>query len=101
MNAQYYIQIWRAYDNDIERFNDIIVEYGFSYERIGHVSDFDNIRKYFNYIAAEIETIDAPISIQEKNDIRDRFKGIRFWNVDTVDFTLENYEKWLEGDTNG
>lgn len=101
LNAHYYIQVWRAYDNDIERFNDIIVEYGFSYERIGNVSDFDNIRKYFNYIAAEIETIDAPISIQEKNDIRDRFKGIRFWNVDTVDFTLENYEKWLEGDTNG
>lgn len=101
VNAHYYVQVWRAYDNDIERFNDIIVEYGFSYERIGNVSDFDNIRKYFNYIAAEIETIDAPISIQEKNDIRDRFKGIRFWNVDTVDFTLENYEKWLEGDTNG
>lgn len=101
MNTHYYIQIWRAYENDIERFNDIIVEYGFSYERIGHVSDFDNIRKYFNYIAAEIETIDAPISIQEKNDIRDRFKGIRFWNVDTVDYTLENYEKWLEGDNNG
>ena len=101
LNAHYHVQVWRAYDNDIERFNDIIVEYGFSYERIGHVSDFDNIRKYFNYIAAEIETIDAPISIQEKNDIRDRFKGIRFWNVDTVDFTLENYEKWLEGDTNG
>lgn len=98
LDAHYYVQVWRAYDNDIERFNDIIVEYGFSYERIGNVSDFDNIRKYFNYIAAEIETISAPISIQEKNDIRDRFKGIRFWNVDTVDFTLENYEQWLEGD---
>lgn len=101
LSANYFLEIWKAYDADIERFNDIIVEYGFSYERIGHVSDFDNIRKYFNYIAAEIETIDAPISIQEKNDIRDRFKSIRFWNVDTVDFTLENYEKWLEGDTNG
>lgn len=98
LDAHYYVQVWRAYDNDIERFNDIIVEYGFSYERIGNVSDFDNIRKYFNYIAAEIETISAPISIQEKNDISDRFKGIRFWNVDTVDFTLENYEQWLEGD---
>lgn len=101
LSCAYFLEIWRGYETDIERFNDIIVEYGFSYERIGSVSDFDNIRKYFNYIAAEIETIDAPISIQEKNDIRDRFKSIRFWNVDTVDFTLENYEKWLEGDTNG
>lgn len=101
LSCAYFLEIWRGYETDIERFNDIIVEYGFSYERIGNVADFDNIRKYFNYIAAEIETISAPISIQEKNDIRDRFKSIRFWNVDTVDFTLENYEKWLEGDTNG
>lgn len=98
LSCAYFLEIWRGYETDIERFNDIIVEYGFSYERIGNVADFDNIRKYFNYIAAEIETISAPISIQEKNDIRDRFKGIRFWNVDTVDFTLENYEQWLEGD---
>ena len=34
----------------------------------------------------------ASISNEEKNRLRARLKGIRFWNSDTIDFITDNTE---------
>ena len=73
-------------------------KFGFSLNIIDNINNYF-IRKYFNYIEANIEVIDAPISIDEKNRIRNLFdKGIRFWNSDNIQYTLENYEGWLDNE---
>ena len=75
-----------------------MVQYGFTVNQIGNLFDYLNIRKYFNYIKANINSIDGvSMSTVARNDLRRRFaEGIRFWNSDTIDYDKENYEKWLE-----
>ena len=66
------------------------------------LGDYDNIRKYFNYIRATIDGISGvPISNTARFDIRYRFAGgVRFWNMIDGEFKLnyedENYEKKLD-----
>ena len=76
--------------------DDIMNLFGYSYSQFGKVSDFDNIRKYFNYISANVETITADISDKEKERLKEKLKSVRFWNSDNIDFSKENYERWLE-----
>lgn len=85
-------------EKEKEDANDIMVMTGFSYNKLAKIKDFINIRHYFNYIQANIETISGgDIANTMREDIRQRFaNGIRFWNVDNVDYSMENYEKWLE-----
>lgn len=90
------IEEWSGLESELEEINDFLVSYGFSYNHIDYIDKFDNIRKYFNYIEVDIETIDAPISNIEKERLRDLLRTIRFWNIDRVDYNLENYERWLE-----
>ena len=91
-----YIEIYEALEDEKKSFDDYIFKNGFLYNKIGKISDFDNIRKYFNYIEANVELITADISDKEKERLRDKLKSIRFWNVDNIDFSKENYERWLE-----
>lgn len=83
--------------------NDIMFKYGFTTNLIGQIKDYlndseENGRAYFNYIKAQIQNIyGIPLSNVARADIRERFaNGIRFWNSDDIDYTKENYEKWLE-----
>lgn len=97
-----YIEIWQALDNEMEIANDYMALYGFTTNLIGKIKDFDNVRKYYNYIAADIEEIEG-VSIS--NAVYDAFKqafarGVRFWNVDTFEYDQENYENWLEEEQN-
>lgn len=97
-----YIEIWQALDNEMEIANDYMALYGFTTNLIGKIKDFDNVRKYYNYIAADIEEIEG-VSIS--NAVHDAFKqafarGVRFWNVDTFEYDQENYENWLEEEQN-
>lgn len=91
-----YVEEYEALPQDIESANDYMYQFGFKYNRLGNIGDFDNIRYYFNYIEASINVITAPISLDEKRRLKDRFnKGVRFWNSDTIQYDMENYERML------
>ena len=93
-----YVEEYDILPAEKEVVNDYMVQYGFTTNQIGQIGDYLNIRKYFNYIKAQINSISGvPMSNTARNDLRRRFaEGIRFWNSDTVDYSKENYEKWLE-----
>lgn len=94
-----YFEIHCALDCDIKPYDDYLYMYGFAFNEMGNMGDYDHIRKYFNYIQADIEIITAPISSLEEDRLKERFRnGVRFWNSDTIQYTLENYEIALEGD---
>lgn len=87
----------RALDCDIKPYDDFLYMYGFAFNELANISDYDNVRKYFNYIKADIEIISAPISTLEEDRLKERFRiGVRFWNSDNIQYTLENYENALE-----
>lgn len=91
-----YVEEYEALPQSLESANDYMYQFGFKYNRLGNIGDFDNIRYYFNYIEASINVINAPISIDEKRRLKDRFnKGVRFWNSDTIQYDMENYERML------
>ena len=87
-------------DAEKQQINDYMCLYGYSFNRVGNIKDYDNIRKFYNYIRADIEQIDGlPIS----NAVHDKFiqifrNGVRMWNTDTFDYSKENYERWLENE---
>ena len=71
--------------------------HGFTFNKVDNIKKYDNIRKYFNFIQANIENIIGEISTPIREDIKQRFAdGVRFWNSDTIDYSQENYERWLE-----
>ena len=80
-----------------EIINDYMCKYGFTVNRFGNPKDYDNIRHYYNYVKAQIDSISGiAISNQARDDIRQRFaNGVRFWKQDTIDYSMENYEEWL------
>ena len=91
-----YAELYEGISTDMKVVDDLMYRNGFNYGKIGKVSDFDNIRKIFNFISANVELITANISDKEKERLRDRLKSVRFWNQDTIDYTNENYERSLE-----
>ena len=76
--------------------NDMFMN-GYSFDQLGNPKDFMNIRKYFNFIQADIDVLGGiPISNDVRNNLKQRFaNGIRFWNSDTVQYDFENYENNL------
>lgn len=91
-----YVEEYSIIDNEKEIINDYMNEYGFTYNQTDLLSNVDNIRKYFNYVEAEVETINAPISNIEKERLKQRLKSVRMWNSDNISYVKENYERWLE-----
>lgn len=92
------IEEYDLLDTEKQSINDLMTRFGFLFNRIGRLADFDNIRHYYNYIEADVESITAPISNLEKERLRDRLKSVRFWNSDTIQYNLENYERSLENE---
>lgn len=88
----FYIEEYSGIEQDLETVNDYTHLYGYNYKRSGYVKDFDNIRSLFNYVSADVGLITSPISNEEKNRLRARLKGVRFWNSDTIDFITDNTE---------
>ena len=72
--------------------------FGFNYNQVDNIKNVWNIRKYHNYVQADIDAIiGISMSNIARTDIKQRFQnGIRFWNSDNIQYSLENYEKWLE-----
>lgn len=89
-------------DNEKEMINDYMCLYGFTYNRVDNIKNVDNIRKIYNFVRADIETINSSnVSISEivRKKFRECFaNGVRFWNTDTFAYNKENYERWLENE---
>ena len=97
-----YAEIYEGLPKELEIANNIMYKEGFTFNQFANVKDYDNIRKYFNYIRATIDGISGvPMSNTARFDIRYRFAGgVRFWNMIDGEFKLnyedENYEKKLD-----
>lgn len=91
-----YVEEYSIIENEKEIINDYMNEFGFTYNQTDYLTNVDNIRKYYNYVEAEIETINVPINNVEKERLKQRMRSIRMWNSDNIDYTHENYERWLE-----
>lgn len=92
------VEEYEILNNEKEIINDYMCLYGFTYNRVDNIKNVDNIRKIYNFVRADIETISG-INISEQ--VRQKFRscfanGIRFWNNDTFSYNKENYERWLE-----
>lgn len=92
-----YVEKYSALEGDLKTANDFMNLYGFTFSGIANVKDYVHIRKYHNYVKAQLQSIKGNVSNTVRADLRQRFtSGIRFWNSDTVDYSYENYELWLE-----
>lgn len=96
------VETYEILENEKEIVNDYLMQYGFTFNKMGSIKNYDNVRKYYNYIAADIEEIRG---VNISNAVYEAFKqafarGVRFWNVDTFTYDLENYENWLEEEQN-
>ena len=97
------VEEWDILPNEKEMINDYMCLYGFTFNRLGNIKDFDNIRKYYNYIRADVQEISSDVGINISETVHDEFKrifnkGVRFWNTDNFNYDKENYERWLEND---
>lgn len=84
--------------NEKEIINNHMDLYGFTYNKVDNIKNVWNIRKYHNYVQANIDAINGvSMSNTARADIKQRFQnGLRFWNSDNIQYSLENYENWLE-----
>ena len=89
------VEMWEALGRDMGVIDDYTYKNGFAYNRVDSISNYDNIRYYFNYIEADVECISGNISNIEKERLRERLSAVRFWNTDTLQYNLENYERRL------
>jgi len=97
---KFYVDIHTSTPNDLAKAHDYITRFGFNYNRWGNINEHIRTRKYYNYIQAQLELINGNLS----NDLKMRIKqklnnGVRFWHTDKIDYTKENYERWLENGT--
>ena len=92
-----YVEEYSALDGDLKTANDFMDLYGFTFSSVGNVRDYANIRKYHNYIKAQLQSIIGNLSNAARTDLQQRFeRGVRFWNSDTISYQYENYENWLD-----
>jgi hypothetical protein len=91
---QLFICEYEALPHELKIADDDMYLNGYTYNVIGNLKDFWNIRKYFNFVRAQIRIIGGlSLSNERRNNLRDRFAmGVRFWKSDTVQYNLENYE---------
>lgn len=93
----------KAIESEMIACNQVMLEEGYSYNRIDNIKNHLKTRKYFNYINANLENITGQVSQNIKNVIKGIFaSGIRLWHVDNINFEDENYEIYLdeEGEKN-
>lgn len=92
-----YVEKYSALEGDLKTANDFMNLYGFSFGGIDNIRKYANVRKYYNYIKAQLQKIKGNISNVARADLRQRFaNGVRFWNSDDVSYDYENYENWLD-----
>ena len=90
-----YIELQQALEHEQNMIADYFAKYGYTYNRLGYLSDFIHTRKIYNYVEADINDIDIPVSEEIKKILIGMFaKGVRFWHNKqlNVEFTYNNYE---------
>ena len=93
------VEIWEALGRDMGVIDDYTYKNGYAFNRVDSIANYDNIRYYFNYIEADVESITGKMSNIEKERLRERLSAVRFWNTDVIQYTLENYERRLANGT--
>lgn len=92
-----YVEKHSALEGDLQTANDFMNQFGFTFSAIAQVKDYIHIRRYHNYIKAQLQSINGNLSNAARDELRQRFaNGIRFWNGDEVSYGKENYELWLD-----
>lgn len=97
-----YIKETTATAHDKKMYNDQTRLYGFTYNRIDDPKNYDNIRKSYNFVQADIHAVNTSYGISQyiREEIRKVFSnGIRFWNLDGGELFNENnqnYERVLD-----
>lgn len=84
--------------NEMYLINDYLSQYGYSYNRVGNIKDFDNIRSRYNYVQALLQEVKGVnISRKVHETLTKAFeRGVRFWNKDDFSYKYQNYENWLK-----
>ena len=90
-----HIEEYDILEYDKKIINDYLIEHGYAVNTHDYIYNYDNIRTRFNYIEAEVEVINAPLSNIEKERLKDKLRAVRFWNSDEINYDLENYERGL------
>ena len=90
-----YVELRTCLTDELKIANSFLNNEGFSVNLIDYIYNYDNIRTRFNYIEAEVEVINAPLSNIEKERLKDKLRAVRFWNSDEINYDLENYERGL------
>lgn len=93
-------EIWQPMQSNLEKIADKLFFYGYNYQKIGTLSQFDTTRKYFNYIECDIAGIKYNMNDTAYRLLRDKLlNGVRFWHTNPVDVdftTTDNYEVWVD-----
>lgn len=97
MDLGLYIERYEALEGDLQTANDFMDQFGYAFNTIAQVKNYVNMRRYHNYVKAQLESIKGNLSNSARLDLKQRFSnGIRFWEQDYVSYDFENYEFWLE-----
>lgn len=94
------VALYKALDFEINKANDQMVLYGYTYNRVDNIKNHDSTRIVHNYIVAIVDYINCPypISANIVNEFKRLFlMGVRFWvNGDNIaNITASNYERSL------
>ena len=101
-----FAEVYECTDFAIDQVIDYVKKYGYAYNRLGNISTFLAVRKLWNYVQADVETVestntDNPIGVEMHDQIKTIFaRGITFWtNPDGIsDYSGQNYEVFLDGE---
>lgn len=93
-------EIWQPLQSNLEKIADYLFFNGYEYNKLGKLSDFDNTRKYFNFIQGDINGLCYNMNEKGYKLLREKLlNGIRFWHEEpcNVDFNeTDNYETWID-----
>lgn len=103
------LELYQALPTDLQSFDDFTNQFGYAYGKLGNINNAMRVRKYFNYVQAEVQEVYSDklnISNEVHNKIKQIFKnGVRLWNVESGDQVVtfdvnehENYERWLDNE---
>lgn len=100
-----YLEEWECLPSDKQKFDDYCSRFGYKVNRLDFLSQYINIRRYWNYIQAYVEILPQDIfkfNSKVEEEIKEAFSnGIRFWNVNDTSYEIKfdmsqvNLENWI------
>ena len=92
-----YIELESPLEFEFSIVRDYLKLFGYTYNRIADLKSIWKTRRYYNYVEMLIYEIDADISNQVKDYLKEIFKnGVRIWHNDQfskIDYNLNNIER--------